>query len=66
MMTPAFVPVWMQNLVMVNPTTYGIEARGLVLRGMNPNQVIPSIAALGTIAALSMVAATLIVRSRVV
>ncbi len=56
----------MQKVVQVNPITYGIEGmRGLVTTGFDPNKVFPAIVVLGSIAALSIIGATLMFRSRV-
>lgn len=66
MMPKAFLPDWMQKVVQVNPITYGIEGmRGLVTTGFDPNKVFPAIIVLGSIAALSIIGATLMFRSRV-
>jgi ABC-2 type transport system permease protein len=66
MMPKSFLPDWMQKVVQVNPITYGIEGmRGLVTTGFDPNKVFPAIIVLGSIAALSIIGATLMFRSRV-
>jgi ABC-2 type transport system permease protein len=66
MMPKSFLPDWMQKVVQVNPITYGIEGmRGLVTTGFDPNKVFPAIVVLGSIAALSIIGATLMFRSRV-
>ena len=66
MMPKAFLPDWMQNVVQINPITYGIEGmRGLITTGFDPNKVFPAIIVLGTIAIVSITGATLMFRSRV-
>jgi ABC-2 type transport system permease protein len=66
MMPKSFLPDWMQNVVQINPITYGIDGmRGLVTTGFDPNKVFPAIIVLGGIAALSITGATLLFRSRV-
>jgi ABC-2 type transport system permease protein len=66
MMPKSFLPDWMQNVVQINPITYGIDGmRGLVTTGFDPNKVFPAIIVLGGIAALSISGATLLFRSRV-
>jgi ABC-2 type transport system permease protein len=66
MMPKAFLPDWMQNIVQINPITYGIEGmRGLITTGFDPNKVFPAIIILGTIALVSITGATLMFRSRV-
>ncbi len=66
MMPKSFLPTWMQNIAKMNPITYGIDGmRGLITTGFDPNQVFPAVIVLGSIAALSIVGATLMFRSRV-
>jgi ABC-2 type transport system permease protein len=66
MMPKAFLPDWMQKIVVVNPITYGIEGmRGLITTGFDPNKVFPAVIILGSIAALSIIGATLMFRRRV-
>jgi ABC-2 type transport system permease protein len=66
MMPKAFLPSWMQNVVQINPITYGIEGmRGLITTGFDPNKVFPAILVLGSIAVLSITGATFMFRSRV-
>jgi ABC-2 type transport system permease protein len=67
MMPKAMLPDWMQKVASLNPVTYGIEGmRGLITTGLDPNKVFPSILVLGTIAALSILIATMMFRRRVV
>ncbi len=66
MMPKSFLPTWMQDIAKMNPITYGIDGmRGLITTGFDPNQVFPAVIVLGSIAALSIVGATLMFRSRV-
>ncbi len=66
MMPKDFLPTWMQNIAKVNPITYGIDGmRGLITTGFDPNKVFPAIIILGSIAALSIIGATFMFRSRV-
>ncbi len=66
MMPKAFLPTWMENVAKVNPITYGIDGmRGLITTGFDPNKVFPAVLVLGSIAALSIIGATLMFRSRV-
>jgi ABC-2 type transport system permease protein len=66
MMPKGFLPNWMQNIANVNPITYGIDGmRALITTGFEPDKVFPAIALLGAIAALSIIGATFMFRSRV-
>jgi ABC-type polysaccharide/polyol phosphate export permease len=56
----------MQQIVQINPITYGIGGmRGLITTALDANKVFPAIILIGTIAALSITGATLMFRSRV-
>jgi ABC-2 type transport system permease protein len=66
MMPKAFLPDWLQTIVKFNPVSYGIDGmRGLIISGFDPNKVFPAIIVLGSIAAVSIIGATLMFRSRV-
>ncbi|MGE5263115.1 MAG: ABC transporter permease, partial [Acidobacteriota bacterium] len=66
MMPKSFLPDWMQKIVVINPITYGIEGmRGLITTGFDPNKVFPAVIILGSIAAVSIIGATLMFRRRV-
>jgi ABC-type polysaccharide/polyol phosphate export permease len=60
MMPKAFLSDCMQQIVQINPISYGIDGmRALIISGFDPNKVFPAIIVPGTIAALSITGATL-------
>jgi ABC-2 type transport system permease protein len=66
MLPKSMLPDWMQAIAKLNPVTYGVEGmRGLITTGFDPGKVFSAVLILGAVATITILAATLMFRSRV-